>query len=144
MSHRVVQILQVGSFPKEGASLDEIPDIDAIDEEYDDSQLTSTNDFKNALVSGVSNMFKFRSCKCKSKVQITGSRFGRCSIANCNMLQNLDQSKETFSAILMITSKDKEKMEIHAFERELRNIADITDDKITKKISGSTHIFMLQ
>ena len=43
--------------------------------------------------------------------------------------------KKPFLLILMITSKDKEKMEIHAFERELRNIADITDDKITKKIS---------
>ena len=49
----------------------------------------------------------------------------RCNNANCN--------KETFSVILMITSEDKEKMEVHAFERELRNIADITDDEITEE-----------
>ena len=86
------------------------------------------------MVSGISHMFKFRSCiKCKSKVQITGSRFGRCTNASCSMLQNLDDSKETFSAILMISSEDKEKTEVHAFERELRNIANIKAGDITEE-----------
>ena len=43
------------------------------------------------------------------------------------MLQNLDNAKETFSAILMLDSADVTvEKEVHAFERELRLSFDAT------------------
>jgi hypothetical protein len=46
------------------------------------------------------------------------------------MLQKLDVAKETFSAILMITSPDSTEKEVCAFEKELRKIADIETGEV--------------
>ena len=39
-----------------------IPDIREVHTEYDQSQFKSANDFHNAVVSGVSRIFKYKSC----------------------------------------------------------------------------------
>ena len=49
------------------------------------------------------------------------------------MLQNLDRVKETFSAVLMITKEDGKTVEMQAFERELREIAQIKEDNIKEE-----------
>ena len=49
------------------------------------------------------------------------------------MLQTLDKAKETFSAILMIASPDRPDYEVHAFEKELRKIAAITDGEVNEE-----------
>ena len=45
------------------------------------------------------------------------------------MLQNLDNARETFLAILMITTPSGHR-EVHAFEKELRTITGIQDRDI--------------
>ena len=45
------------------------------------------------------------------------------------MLQNLDRVKETFSAVLMISQEDGERVEIQAFER----IVQIEEGSIKKE-----------
>ena len=120
------------SYPKDGAAFAKIPDIGEVHTEYDESQFESHNDFHNAVVSGVSRIFKYRSCmKCRSKIEPTNNCYGRCR--SCNMLQNLDRVKETFSAVLMITLEDGNSMEIQAFERELRAIAEIEEGTIEEE-----------
>ena len=46
------------------------------------------------------------------------------------MLQKLDMAKDTFSAVLMITSPDTPDKEVHAFEKELCKIADMDTGKV--------------
>ena len=117
------------SFPKGGAKYEEISDIGEIQSEP--INFGPSNEFANAYVSGVSHIFKYTACmKCKSKVEETNNSYGRCR--SCNMLQNLDQAHNTFSATLMVTLPGKEEpIETQAFKRELRKVAEIVDDDIT-------------
>ena len=129
---RVYDDIKFISYPKDGATFAEIPDIGEVHTEYDETEFDSPNDFHKAVVSGVSRIFKYRSClKCRSKIEPTTSCYGRCR--SCNMLQNLDKVKETFSAVLMITKEDGKTVEMQAFERELRTIAQIEKDNLEEE-----------
>ena len=54
-------------YPKDGATFVDIPDIGEVHREYDESQFESPNKFHNAVVSGVSQIFKYKSCIKKNK-----------------------------------------------------------------------------
>ena len=131
----VVQVfdgINFTSHPKHGATFSRIPDIGEIHTGYDESQFESPNQFHNAVVSGVSRIFKYKSCmKCRSKIEATNNNYGRCR--SCSMLQNLDRVKEMFSAVLMTTQEDGKPVEVQAFERELRAIVQIEDDNIEEQ-----------
>ena len=122
------------NFPKEGGSSTKTDDIGDVAEISDSNQDTS-NDLHNATISGVSRLFKYKSCiKCSSKAEVTSAKFARCKNASCKMLQKLDIANETFSAILVITSPNNQDKEVHAFEKELRKIADIQTDEVGEEI----------
>ena len=96
---------------------------------YDESQSESPNEFQFYLV-----LFKYKSCvKCKSKIEVTNNCYGRCW--SCSMLQSLDRVKETFSAVLMVSQEDGDRVEIQAFERELHAIAQIEDGSIEHRLT---------
>ena len=120
------------SYPKDGATFARTPDIGEVHTEYDESLFESPNQIHNAVVSGVSRTFKYKSCmKCRSKIEATNNCYGRCR--SCSTLQHLDRVKETFSAVLMITQEDGKLMEVQAFERVLSAIAQIEDDNIEEQ-----------
>ena len=128
------------SYPKEGGSFTEISDIGDVVKQGDGSSHTkSSNDIHNAVICGVSRLFKYRSCvKCRSKVEQTSTRLGRCTNASCKMLQHLDKAKETFSAFLMLTyfnesTNSQTDCEVHAFETDLRKITAIEEEDISEE-----------
>ena len=50
----------------------------------------------NAVVSGVSQIFKYKSC---NKIEATNNFYGQCR--SCGMLQNLDGVKETLGVLMV-------------------------------------------
>ena len=61
-------------YPKDEATFVDIPDLGEVHTEYGESQLESLNEFHNAVVSGVLQIFKYKSCR--SKIQATINCYG--------------------------------------------------------------------
>ena len=131
MSIRTYNRCKYLNFPKEGGSSTKISDIGNVTKITENSQHTSSNDIRDAGVSGVSRLFKYKCCiECRSKAEVISANFARCTSASCKMLQKLDMAKGTFSAILMLTLPDNTDKEVHAFKKELGKIAAINTGEV--------------
>ena len=107
MSIRTYNGCKYLNFPRECGSSTKIGDIGDVAKITDNSQHTSSSDIHNVRIYGVSRLIMYKSCvKCRSKAEVTSTKYARCTNASCKMLQKLDMTKETFSAILIITSPD--------------------------------------
>ena len=99
---------------------------------YDEHDLESGLDYIDIEIGGVASLSKYNTCvKCSSKVNIQG-KYARCTNGACKMFQAINDTNATFVATLLLKRHESKFVEVRAFARELRKIANVTIGEITE------------
>ena len=116
------------SIAKEGSKFYPIADIGNIktsQQSNDDQDQT----ILNAVIIGVLQLDSYKSClRCKARVESISDTLGRCSKADCAMLQRFDVCNQHSSAKLLCMS-DSNTYSLYVYGSHVKELACVTTDK---------------
>ena len=112
------------SMSKEGTEITSIDDIGTVAQQSDTEEVIT---LENVMVIGVPHLNIYKGClNCKARVEPLTHPLGRCSRAECLMMQRYDVYREITNAklLLMYKSEGKKKMiQCHAFDDVVHEMA---------------------
>ena len=125
------------SMPREGATTVPIEDIGEVEQADSDSEFELVNSqISDVQIIGVPQLDTYKAClQCKARVEPLALPLGRCSKADCAMMQRYDLCTNQLSAKLLVlhsstVSDNKFYKSLHAFGSVVEGLAGVTDGPI--------------
>ena len=129
---------------KEGCSIEEIDDIDAVSDNIDEKMCLDIKLIRNARVFAVEKFESYTSCiKCNGKVTLVDEDFiGECS--KCGTMQSTQECKEALVAQLRVKAENGERFSLTAFDSVVLKIAEETTNTVSKKSLVKADMFNMK